>query len=98
MRSFPSDCELSFEVAIKGNAVMEQVMDTRAGFARQSECYLRIDQARADGNRIGGMCLRTVAFSDRRRDAALRPCRRGSLAECRPFSAIEASRVTSSRT
>ena len=83
MRSFPSDCELSFEVAIKGNAVMEQVMDTRAGFARQSECYLRIDQARADGNRIGGMCLRTVAFSDRRRDAALRPCRRGSLAERR---------------
>ena len=83
MRSFPSDCKLAFEVAIKGNAVVEQVMDTRAGFARQSECYFLIDQARADGNRIGGMCLRTVAFSDRRRDAALRPCRRGSLAEWR---------------
>ena len=83
MRSFPSDCELSFEVAIKGNAVVEQVIDTRAGFARQSECYFLIDQARADRDRIGGMGLRTVTLGDRGRDAALRPCRRGALAQGR---------------
>ncbi len=83
MRSFPSDCEPAFEVAIEGNAVMQEVMDTRAGFARQSECYFLIDQARAGRDRIGGMGLRTVALGNRRRDAALRPCGRCALAEWR---------------
>src|SRR5713226_8749776 len=83
MRSFPSDCELAFEVAIERNTVMQEVMDTRAGFARKSECYFLIDQARADRDRIGGMGLRTVALGNRRREAALRPCRRGALAQWR---------------
>ncbi len=83
MRSFASDCELAFEVAIEGNAVMQEVMDTRAGFARQSKRDRFIDESCADRHRICGMGLRTVALGNRRRDAALRPCRRSALAEWR---------------
>ncbi len=60
---------------------MQQVMDARAGFARHSQRYSLIDQSRADRDGIGGMCLRTVALSDRSRDAALRPGRRGTLTQ-----------------
>src|ERR1039458_7403671 len=52
------------QCTIERDAIMEQVVDTGAGFARQSQGYGLIDQARADGDRIGGMCLRTVAFGD----------------------------------
>ena len=69
------DRELAFEVAIERHAVAQQVVDARAGFACQSERYGLIDQAGADGDRIGRMRLGAVAFCDRSGDAALRPCR-----------------------
>src|ERR1700682_5858337 len=83
MRSFARDGELAFEVAIERNAIVKQVMEARAGCARQPQRYPRIDQPRPDGNRISGVCLRAVALSDRSRDAALRPCRRSALAQWR---------------
>ncbi len=81
MRGFTGDRELAFEVAVEWHAVAQQVVNARPGFARQSERDRFIDQARADRDRIGGMGFRTVAVRDRRRDAALRPRRRGALAE-----------------
>jgi len=59
---------------------MQEVADALAGFARQSQRHGLIDQAGAGGDGIGGVRLRTVAFRDRRGDAALRPRRRGAVA------------------
>jgi len=81
MRGFSPDCKPAFEVAIERDAVVKQVADARAGLARQSQCYRLIDEARADGDRVGGMRFRAVAFGDRGRDATLRPRRRGALAQ-----------------
>ena len=81
MRGFAADREPAFEVAIERNAVTQQVMDAGAGFARYSERDRFIDQARADRDGIGGVRFRAVAFGDGGRDAALRPRRRGALAE-----------------
>src|SRR4030088_1636893 len=83
MRGFPGNRGIALEVAIERNTVMEEVVDTCAGFARQSERYRLIDQARADRDRIGGMCLGTVAFGDRGCDGPLRPCPRSALRPCR---------------
>ena len=78
------DREPAFEVAIERNAVVQEIVDARAGFARQSKRDRLVDQARADRDRVGGMRFRAVAFGDRGGDAALRPRRRGALAErCR---------------
>src|SRR5260370_40741779 len=73
MRSFPSNCELAFEVAIERNSVLQQIMDTRAGFARQSQRDRFVDQPRAYGDRIGGLGPRAVALGTPRRDAPLPP-------------------------
>ena len=54
-----------------------------AGFPRQSERDRLVDQAGAGRDRVGGVRLGAVAFGDRRGDAALRPGRRGALAERR---------------
>src|SRR5260370_38310639 len=73
MRSFPSNCELAFEVAIERNSVMQQIMDTRAGFARQSQRDRFVDQPPADGDRIGGMALPPLALATRRPHPAFPP-------------------------
>ena len=84
MRGFPADRELALEVAIERNTVMQEVADTVAGFARQSQRHRLIDQAGADRDRIGGVRLRAVAFGNRRGNAALRPRCRGAFAQsCR---------------
>ena len=49
MRGFAADRELAFEVAVERHAIMQQIMDTRAGLARQPERHSFIDQARAKG-------------------------------------------------
>ncbi len=83
MRGLLCHRELAFEVAIEWHAVTEQVVDARAGFACEAQRYRCIDQAGTDGDRIGRVRLRAVAFGDRGRDAALRPRRRGALAQRR---------------
>ena len=75
------DREPAFEVAIERYAIVQQIVDTRAGLARQPEGDRLVDQAGAGGDRIGGMRLGAVAFGNGGRDAALRPRRRRALAE-----------------
>ena len=81
MRGLAADREPAFEVAIEGNAVAQEIMDARAGLAREAKRDRFVDKAAADGDRIGGMRFGAVAFGDGGGDAALRPCRGGALAE-----------------
>ena len=83
MRGLPADRELAFEVAIEGHAVSQEVVDARAGLARQSKRDLLVDDAAADRDRVGGMRFRAVALGDGRGDAALRPGGRSALAKRR---------------
>ena len=84
MRGLAANREPAFQIAIEGNAVSQEIMDTRGRFARKRKRYPLVDEAAADRDRIGGVRLRTVAFGDGGCDAALRPCGRCALAErCR---------------
>src|SRR6266404_1685787 len=83
MRGLAGDREPAFEIAIERDAIVKQVVDTRAGFARQSQRHRLIDQAGAGGDGIGGVRFGAVALGDRGCDAALRPCRRGTLTKWR---------------
>ena len=75
------DREPAFEVAIERNAVMQQIVDARAGLPRQSKRDGLVDQPGADRDGIGGVRFRAVAFGDCGGDAALRPRRRSAFAE-----------------
>ncbi len=83
MRGLARDRKPAFEVAVERDTIVKQVVDARAGFARQSQRHRLIDQGRAGGDGIGGVRLGAVALGDRGCDAALRPCRRGALTEWR---------------
>jgi hypothetical protein len=82
-RAFLRDREPAFEVAIERDAVMQQIVDARAGLPRQSERDRFVDQARADRDRIGGVRFCAVALGDGSRNAALRPRARCSFAQRR---------------
>src|SRR5580693_7242402 len=73
MRGFPADRELAFEIAVEGNAVMQEITDACAGLARKTERDLLVNDAAADRDRIRGMRFGTIAIRHRRGDAALRP-------------------------
>ena len=72
MRGFAADREPAFEVAVEGNAVAQQIVDARGGFARESERDCFVDQAGADRDRIGGM--RLGRCRPRQTAAAMPPC------------------------
>ena len=48
MGGLTADREFSLEVAIERNAVLQEIVNACAGFARDAERYLLIDQACAD--------------------------------------------------
>ena len=84
MRGLAADCEPAFQVAIEGNAIDQEIMDTRGRFARKGKRYPLVDEAATDRDRIGSVRLCAVAFRNCGCDAALRPCGRCALAErCR---------------
>ena len=73
MRGLAADGEPAFEVAVEWHAVLQQIMNPRAGLAGQRKRDLLVDNAAAHRDRIGGMGFGAVALGNRRRDAALRP-------------------------
>ncbi len=81
MGGFAADRELAFEIAVEGNAVMQEIMDTGAGFARQPERDRLVDDAAADRDRVSGMRLGAVAIAHRRGNAALCPGAGGAFAQ-----------------
>ena len=83
MRGLAATASLPFEVAVERHAVSQQVVDAGAGLARQTERDRLVDEPGADRDRIGGVRFGAVAFGDGGGDAALRPRRRGALAERR---------------
>jgi hypothetical protein len=83
MRGFLSDRQPAFEVAVEGNAVMQEVADARGRLAREAERDRFVDNPAADGDGVGGVRFRAVAVADRGRDAALCPGRLRALAERR---------------
>ena len=83
MRGFLRHREPAFEVAIERDAVVQEIVDARAGLPRQSERDRLVDQARADRDRIGGVRLRAVALGDGGGNAALRPRGRCAFAQRR---------------
>ncbi len=83
MRGLAADGEPAFEVAVERNAIAQQIVDPCGRLACETKRHALVDQAGADRDRVGRMRLGTVAFADRRGDAALRPGRRCALPERR---------------
>ena len=83
VRGFASDREPALEVAVEWHAVLQKIVDTRTGFAGESERDVFVDDAAAHCNRICGMSFGAVAFGNGRRDTALCPCAGRAFAERR---------------
>ncbi len=72
MRGLAADREPAFEVAVERDAVVQEVVDAGAGFARDPQRERLIDQAGAGGDRIGAHA--PPALSPSATAAAMPPC------------------------
>ncbi len=55
MRGFAADRELAFEIAIEGDTVMQEVVDSCRRFLRQRQRHALIDDATTDRDRVGSV-------------------------------------------
>lgn len=74
---------MAFEIAVEGNTVAQEVTNTIRAFVGYDACDLGIDDAGAGFDRIRCVLRRAVAFTDRSRNAALRPHARRAFTEWR---------------
>ena len=83
MRGLAADRELAFEVAIERHAIAQEIVDARAAPRAPSPSAMRlVDEAGADARSCRRRALPALSPSATRGgDAALRPRRRGALAE-----------------
>ncbi len=78
--AFAAEHEMARGVAVEGHAEAGEIVDARRGFLGEETRHVRVDDAGAHRDGVGGVLARAVAGTDGRGNAALRPSARGAVA------------------